>query len=96
MTGHYRTPKTVVGDVALSLFVLFVDVVACAAAAVWLFGAGASGTVAAWTYGAVAALVAASAFTFVTERVRLPVTAGMQAVAGTVLGLGVLAQALAG
>ncbi|MEV3857933.1 hypothetical protein AB0J38_26840 [Streptomyces sp. NPDC050095] len=90
MAGHYRTPKSVAGDIALSLFVLCVDAVACAAAAVWLFGADASATAVTWTYAGLAALIAASAFTFVTERVRLPVTAGMQIAAAVVIGLGAL------
>ncbi|WP_338697214.1 hypothetical protein V2W30_16010 [Streptomyces sp. Q6] len=91
MAGHYRTPRSRWGDAALALFVLFVDALACLTAAVWLWAAHVPVEGVLWALLALAVLVVASAFAF-GGRAGLPVTAGVQVVAGFALGLLVLAS----
>ncbi|WP_353944215.1 hypothetical protein ABII15_23215 [Streptomyces sp. HUAS MG91] len=91
MTGHQRTPKSLAGDIALALFVLFVDVIGCLNVAVWSYGAHASrGQVALGTL-LLAGLILASSFAFRFGRSPLLVTAGIQVFAGAVVAfVGVL------
>ncbi|MEV5608235.1 hypothetical protein [Streptomyces sp. NPDC052225] len=91
MAGHYRTPRSRWGDAALAVFVLFTDVIAGVTASVWLPAARTPAAGALWAFLALAVLVFCSAFAL-GGRTGLPITAGVQAVAGSILGLLVLAS----
>ncbi|MGY0024464.1 hypothetical protein [Streptomyces sp. cg35] len=91
MAGQHR--KSLVGDIALAVFVLFVDALAYAVTTIWQFAAHVRPAQEAWswTYLGLAVLIAASAFAF-GGRAGLPVTAGAQLLAGAFLGLAALAR----
>ncbi|UUN28668.1 DUF6234 family protein [Streptomyces sp. FIT100] len=94
-----RGPASLWGDAALALFVVFVDAIALAAAALWAFAVGRrdpTGTAGSppveseWYVGGVALLVGLSAYAFVRSRHRI--TAAAQVLVAAVLCLGLLAS----
>ncbi|WP_420035150.1 hypothetical protein ACN2WE_24685 [Streptomyces sp. cg28] len=88
MAGHHRTPRSLAGDAALALFVLFTDAVGCVNVAFWSWGAHLSSTGSALWALLLAALILASSFAFRFGRRPLPVTAGIQVFAGSVVAFG--------
>ncbi|MEU6842519.1 hypothetical protein ABZ930_11705 [Streptomyces sp. NPDC046716] len=88
MTGHHHTPKSLAGDAALALFVLFTDAIGCLTVVVWSWGAHLSSRGFALWVLLLAGLILASSFAFRFGRVPLPVTAGIQVVAGSLVAFG--------